>query len=569
MKLFLRVWLLLLAAVFFTACGGGGGDGDPTIGPGEDNGSTDGGSTGGDTGGSGDGSTQQTVVRFGSFTSGTFTAGAIASNKTALEAGQSATLSVSFVDQNTNLVTDDASILFTSTCIASGLSEVTPAIINNTTGTVSVTYTARGCSGQDTISAQTALDGTTYGASVQITTTPAPLGSISFASATPAIIGIKGSGAIPEQSVVSFLVTDATGNPVPNQDVTFTLNNTSGGITLSNTTDTSNASGIASTTVASGTVATSVRVTATAIRDAITSSAQSSALAITTGIPDHDSFSLSATTLNIEGYDYDGITTTLTLRAADRFNNPVPDGTAIAFQAEGASVQGSCVTSAGACSVELTSQRPRPADGRVTVLASGIGEESFTDSNPSNGRFDDAETFIDLPEAFRDDNENGVRDSNEPYVNFDDDVNETYDAASGLYEGLLCKGPSACNPDQTTVTLSQNIVIVLSGSSFFIDTQPGLIDLDSGIVNITVNVVDAQGQVPPAGSIIEVSTSQGSIEGDSSFTQLSTNAAGPSSFFFRVKPGDEAGNGTFTVKVTTPRGVISSDFADVVQTVTP
>ena len=59
------------------------------------------------------------------------------------------------------------------------------------------------------------------------------------------------------------------------------------------------------------------------------------------------------------------------------------------------------------------------------------------------------------------------------------------------------------------------------------------------------------------------------MDGDSSYTQLSTNAPGPSLYLFRVKPGDQPGTGTFTVKVTTPIGTISTNFVDVIQTLTP
>ena len=563
MKVLFRACLLVFTVFLFVGCGGGSGDG-PSLTPSDNtNSSGDNGSDGG-TGAV----TEPTVIRFGSFSAGTFTAGQIATNKTSLDAGQSASLTVSFIDQNNSPITDTTDILFTSPCASSGLSEFDSTIASNTTGTVSVTYVTRGCDGADIVTAQTSLNGTTFTATVTLQTVPAPLGSISFVSATPQIIGIKGSGAIPEQSVVSFLVTNSSGGPVPNQDVSFVLNNTTGGITLSNSSDTSDATGMVSTTVASGSIASSVRVTATAIRDGITSSAQSSALAITTGIPDQDSFSLSATSLNIEGLKRDGIQTTLTLRAADRYNNPVPDGTAIVFQAEGASVQGSCTTAGGACSVIMTSQEPRPSNGRVTILASAIGEESFNDANPSNGRYDDAETFTDLGEAFRDDNENGVYDSpNEPYLDFNN--NNTRDSASGVYEGLLCNGPSKCNTNQSTINISSNIVIVLSGSSFFINVQPAAISLDAGTLTVLVSIQDENGQFPTGGTTVSVSTDQGSIVGPSSETIISTNDSGPAVFAFQIKPGTAVGTGTFRVTVTTPAGFISRGTANVTQTVVP
>jgi hypothetical protein len=562
MKLLLRASLLVLAVLMFAACGGGGSDGEPTLTPGGSSGSGSGAGTG-----SG-GTITPTVVSFGSKANGTFTAATIASNKSSLDAGQSATLSVAFVDQNGNFVTDAADILFNSPCSGSGLAEFSPTIASNTSGTVSTTYTTLGCAGDDKITAQTSLNGTSYSATVSITTTPAPLGSISFLSASPQIIGIKGSGAIPEQSVTSFKVTNTAGGPVANQLVTFALNNTSGGISLSTTENTTNAEGIVTTTVASGTVATAVRVTATAAQSSATSSAQSSALVITTGIPDQDSFSLSATTLNIEGANIDGITTELTIRAADRYNNPVPDDTAVTFQAEGASVQGSCTTVSGACSVTLTSQNPRPSgDNRITVLATSIGEESFNDSNPSNGQYDDTETFTDLAEAYRDDNENNIYDSpNEAYIDFNG--NFTRDNASGLYEGLLCKGPNKCNASQTTVTIRESIVIVLS-ESFFNIVLPASIALGDATTpapaSVTVLIDSTNNQLPPAGTTISVATDFGTITGPSSYTVPSSNFNGEITYTFGIKPAAKKGSGTFTVSVKTPRGNESFRSVNVTQ----
>src|SRR5690606_28291881 len=89
-------------------------------------------------------------------------------------------------------------------------------------------------------------------------------------------------------------------------------------------------------------------------------STQSDKLTITTGIPDYDSFSLSAEQLNPEAWNVDGVAVQVTARLADRFNNPVPDGTAVAFNIEGASIGSECTTTAGACSVTWVSQDPRP-----------------------------------------------------------------------------------------------------------------------------------------------------------------------------------------------------------------
>lgn len=579
MKKFVQVLLLGFLVIALSGCpGGSSSDGGPTA-SGLGGGGSSG--TGGTSGDGSDGSTGGTTTsseRLGSFDgTGTFNNGVINANDTTLAAGESTSLSVSIVDQDGNLVTDAADIFFTSNCIASGLSEVNPSIGTNSTGTVNATYTAIGCDGTDTVRAQTSVNSTTLSGTVAIETVQAPLGAIAFESASPQVIGIRGSGAIPEQSTVTFKVTNSAGGPVPNQVVDFSLNNTLGGVSLSNPQGTTNADGVVTTTVTSGDVATTVRVTATATQNGTTTNAQSNGLAITTGIPDQDSFSISTETFNIEGFNINGITTKITVHAADRFNNPVANGTAITFTTEGASIEGSCLTVNGACSATLTSQSPRPSNGRITVMASAIGEESFNDANPSNGRFDDAETFSDLPEAFRDDNFDGNRDSTEPFVDFN--TNGTYDPADGVFNGLLCNGPGLCASDSNnTLTVFNLIEIILSSSFFNISASPSVINLDfSESVFITVEVKGNQGQIPPAGTTVTGATSQGTIVGGTSFTIPNSAfdpakddpADDPSIRIFQIKQGSEPGDGRFTVTAKTPLGNETIAEFFVTQTVTP
>jgi hypothetical protein len=73
----------------------------------------------------------------------------------------------------------------------------------------------------------------------------------------------------------------------------------------------------------------------------------------------------------------------------------------------------------GECSVRFCAGNPRPADGRVTILAYALGEESFVDSN-GNNRYDAGEPFTDLGDPFRNDravtdaNANGIDDLSPP-----------------------------------------------------------------------------------------------------------------------------------------------------------
>src|SRR5206468_6170636 len=131
-----------------------------------------------------------------------------------------------------------------------------------------------------------------------------------------------------------------------------------------------------------------------------------------------------------------GQTAVLTARLADHFGNTVPDGTAVNFITEGGSIGSSCTTTTGSCTATFTSQNLRPTNGRVSVLAYAVGEEGFSDTDGDgladkvpNELVDANGVSTDMPEAFLDSNENGVRDGGETFIDFNNNGN--YDAADG------------------------------------------------------------------------------------------------------------------------------------------
>ncbi len=398
-------------------------------------------------------------------------------------------------------------------------------------------------------------------------------------SQTVTFTSLKGTGGAgrQESSQVIFKVVDTGGNPIGGQTVTFSLSTSLGGITLTNTTATSDpTTGQAVVTVNAGTISTPVRVLATTVSGTVTLSTQSDQLTITTGIPAQASFSLSAVTLNIEGWTHDGVTTVVTARLADHFSNAVPDGTTVNFIAEGGSVcnplitpcLGACNTAAGFCSVTMTSQAIRPLNGRVTVLAFAVGEESFTDIdgdgladlvNSVNGTTEmrDANGVpTDMGEAFLDNNENGIRDTVaasggllEEYLDFGGPAgvpNGAYEGpvtgnpTDGKYNGVLCNetadpssptrisSPGTCSA-QKSIHVFRNIPIVFSGSDAlvqFSDSSGTPIDPITGITfatcttgapftppstTVLITVTDVNGNIMPAGTSVSFSTNNGTI----------------------------------------------------------
>lgn len=503
------------------------------------------------------------------------------------------------------LVTTPQTVSFSSSCAASGKAELT-ASVSTVDGVATASYRDKGCAGSDTITAS--VSGITS-ASASLTIIAPTAGSIQFDSVSPTtgLINLKGMGG-KETALVTFKVVDSSGNPIGGKEVTFSLNTTVGGITLNPATAISDpVTGNVVVSVQSGRISTPVRVSASTVAGSSTLTTQSSKLTISTGIPDQQNLSLSATTLNIEGLNHDGVTTVVTARLADHFNNPVLDDTAVYFTAEGGSIGSTCTTVGGACSVTLSSQQLKPSNGRVTVLAYAIGEEGFTDSMVANAMADglaemrDANgDLTDMPEAFLDVNENGVRDSNEEFKDFN--LNGVYDGPDGLYNGVLCDpsiapgaATNACNL-QKSIHVRRSATVVFSGSNAFITGLPSPITLAPCVDGVgpgpattfTVRILDVNGNAMPAGTTILFSTNNGKLLAPSEpFVQPNTttcrsggacppSAADPTFGDYQIVMKTDAtydkttgictnteSEGIFSVKVTTPKGLITPATATV------
>lgn len=506
------------------------------------------------------------------------------------------------------LASSSQTVNFSSICNTAGTAVLNASAVT-VDGVATASYRDNGCAGTDTITAT--VSGNLVTATANLTVIPPTTGSIQFVSASPTNISLKGTGGT-ETSQITFKVLDSGGHPLNGKSVTFGLSTTIGGITLTpNTgvapysagTAVSDSSGLVVTNVNSGTISTPVRVTASTLgANNVSLTTQSNQLTVSTGIPDDYGFSLSAQH-NIEGWDYDGITSLLTARLADHFKNPVPDGTAVTFTAEGASIISNCTTTSGACTSTLTSQAGRPANGRITVLAYAVGEETFTDLSgngwadlaPANEMIDPNNAVTDLAEAWVDYNENTTYDAaTEPYIDFNG--NGSYTAKDNKFSGVLCdetnSGRSSAGTCAANHTLHvrDSTVIILSTSQADItinnDTSPIVVppcDPVTGIpagVTFPVKVVDLHGNAMPAGTTVAFATDNGTIVGAASFivpdstgTTDLTLPSGTATFgdiSVTVKTDatyasgvctNTAAGGTFTVTVTTPKGNVTTDSA--------
>lgn len=442
-------------------------------------------------------------IKLGHFDGETFVEGVIGlsgsvtidtDNSVVLSAGGTLGLEVVLVDQDFNRFTAPTEVSFTSTCTVNQQATL-DATTTSVNGSAKSTYEDVSCAGpdgnQDTVVASVQVNGVTVSANRNIALLAESVGAIQFVSATPESIVLKGTGGqgSEEASTLTFRVLGELGNPLAQRSVDFSLDTSVGGIELNPAQGLTNSEGLVTARIRSGTVPTPVRVTASvAVEGGNNITTQSDLVAISTGIPDQNSMTLSTTIFNPEANNRSGVQATITTFLSDTFNNPVPDGTTVLFTTEGGTIPASCNTLNGSCSVLWQSSEPRVDDHRITILATAIGHETFIDRNGNNvyessdgaaisnlavdsglvrQRYPES-GFGDMAEAWRDDNENYAYDPGETFVNYNGNDNG-WDAADGLFNGPQCTAetPPVCGDSEQAKKLNvrKALVMVMSSSA--------------------------------------------------------------------------------------------------------
>ena len=282
------------------------------------------------------------------------------------------------------LTSEALSIDLASACAAAGKATL-PARVATINGRAQVVYRDQGCAQADSVIASIA--GANVALSIGFQASPPAAASIEVGSVMPVdrSIVIKGAGGSnrSETASVAFKVVDQFGNPLANQNVRFATISTKP-VTLNKAADSTDAQGMVTTTVNSGSEPTALRIQATLDSGLSTIS---DTISVTTGLPIQKAFSLSVTEFNIEGWDYDNVTTDVTILLADQFGNPVADGTPVVFQTDsgaiGSSDRGGCNTINGGCVARFRSQNPRYAATTATRRA-GVATIMVSTSDNSN-----------------------------------------------------------------------------------------------------------------------------------------------------------------------------------------
>jgi len=520
-----------------------------------------------------------------------------------ISAGGTLGLTVDLIDGNGVRVQTPTPISFTSNCVVSEAATIDGSVFT-VNGSGHATFEDINCAGttgtDDVIVASVTINGITEIASATISILGEQLGSIEFVSAQPASIVLKGTGGQGKQetSLLTFKVKSALGNIISQQHVDFSLNTNVGGITINPENGLTNSQGLITTQVQAGTVPTAVRVSAKASLvqsgNTVSVQTQSDLLSINTGLPEQRSLTIAASIVNPEADAFNGEQSTITTWLADNFNNPVPDGTTVNFTTEGGVIEPSCTTINGSCSVTWTSAEPRVSNHRITILATALGHESFFDTNGNNS-FDDSDGvaiveqkvsaglgritsqssgFVDMSEAWRDDNENTTYEVGEPFLDFNS--NNSFDSEDGLFNGPQCNGVLCAADNAKSIHVRKSLVLIMAGSSvdwLLTETKTNVLLADvngngSGIPNIvdggseaiTLSFSDFANQSLPNNTQITATLSAGDISGQTGITIRNSNAEGKKDMqFVLVNPiGGNVEIATLTITFTTPKGIVTS-----------
>jgi hypothetical protein len=483
-------------------------------------------------------------------------------------------------------------LVLSSLCIGDGLASLVIGTMAN--GIQSATYTNNGClRGTDVITASIGSSSKT----ISVPVSAANIGTIQFtnSSQSDTSIVLKGSGGLgrSESAQLTFKVVDDHSNGLAGVDVNFTANTYTGGLTVSPSRATTDASGNVTTVVSSGTIPTPVVVSAEATRNGVKVSGSSSSLTISTGLPIQRSMSISTDKANIEGHNYDGELSHITILMADQYGNPVSDNTSVNFITEGGAVgnsnAGGCLTVKGGCSVDLRSQEFRPTNGRVTVLAYAQGIEDFTDEN-GDGQYSctnytdpsgatttatyrplidtcvsGGEKFVDQGDPFLDTDMDGVfntavNDRPVPYnhPSFVAAGNGKW-GANYIRRSIEIVFSDSVAKMVRQVCTPENVCRDWTANDGDPTNVAGVAAPTCATQRLAVRVYDLNNNPMPYGTTVApADVTNVAPQAFAPGTVVSTNAIGGTIHFVNVKPDAQCRAGDFSVLVTTPKGTATS-----------
>ena len=412
-------------------------------------------------------------------------------------------------------------------------------------------------------------------ASIQVQVLPASAVAISFLSAEPDVIVLKGSGGN-EVSTLEFMVKDSNDQPVTDVNVSFLMKGPNGGEYIDDTDQTPNElnvstglDGIASVRLYSGTVAGPVTISGSIVTSGTTITSTSSVISIGGGVPSAKRFQIGSELINIPGFWKKNLTTDVSVYLADRFGNyNMLNGTSVSFVCEsGLSIDTSTVTAddQGIATVTVRTQNTPevvtklasevalvkeiageniPGENRVpglyvgadkynwgfprlgycSVMAYTLGEEHFDDTN-ANGLWDSTESFIDT-----------IAD---PFIDYNDDGLYTGPGADDPEEIFIDSGDDSKNGvwDGNKYIFSNHLILI-TDKPIILFSIGGFELLNDSSIEFNVLICDINLNPPTEGTTLTVSASGGTLTGKTAYTFSGKERVEPIGFEYKLEDDD-------------------------------
>jgi hypothetical protein len=480
-------------------------------------------------------------------------------NPTAILVQGTASVKAELLDSTGNAVPDGTAVSFKSENELYGTFTSVTATTNS--GFASATFEAAAQPGTATVTVRSG----NLSKQIDISILPALAAAIQFDSVEPQRIALRGSGGV-ETAVVKFIVKDSNNDPVEGATVSLAMTGPNGDEYIDPPPDdtpaeievSTNGEGIAQVVLHSGFVAGPVTIVGTTYvqnnaGNLIPISAQSSVISIGGGIPSAKRFGVAAKDLNIAGLHCQNVETDITAYLADRFGNyNILKGTTVSFISEaGLAIDTNNVTldETGVATVVARTQLPalfngpedvtpeswevalqdyiaqvygvsinHPRDGSCAVLVYVRGEELFNDTN-ANGVYDVGETFGDTEDdPFIDYNGNGKYDGPSSV-----DPQEIYIDAAGNH---VWNGKNGAWDAEKIISTNTEILITGAPIVKWSIDSPGFFVPNGGSAPLSLLVCDENGNPPPAGTTLTVTSDNGDLFGTLKKDFPNSNAIG-------------------------------------------
>ncbi len=331
-----------------------------------------------------------------------------------LASGASTNVSLKTTNQS-GLIQNNVSVKFSASC---GTFEP-ETVVSSNQGDVISAYKAISaadelCEGPVRISASLPNSNVTTSATIDVT--PIQADALVYTTEGAVDLGIKGSGSATSGQIEFTLY--ANGVPAKDKEVRVSIQKAPADlsfVSLNNRAPQvikSDPNGKVRVNLYPGDLPGPVEIQATLVSEPSVY-ALSKNVKVSTGRATQNGLSVSVEK-NVLRNDADGDTSRITVRLVDRTGNPVPNGTVVSFVSEGGRVDSHCSTNNGQCNVTLSTQNPRPLDGRVSVLAYVEGDKSYQDRDGDNLYTAGVDVLTqNIGDVFRDDNENNKHDVGE------------------------------------------------------------------------------------------------------------------------------------------------------------